>query len=86
MPERCETDVPAILRPLLTCKRTFALLEPSAQLALQPASTRASWHETRLRSFSPPYWGLCSHWSRQTSGAQVDEPGGSLYATPTLSR
>ena len=90
MPEPRETNVLAILRDVFISKTTLArrlaLLEPTIKLALRLARIRASLHETRLRSFSQPYRGLCSHGSRQTSGAQVDEPGGPLYATPSLSR
>jgi hypothetical protein len=83
MTEPCETDV---RRNLFTSKRTSALLEPTTQLARMLTGRRASLLKTRLRSFSQPELGLCSHGSRQTSGEPVDEPGGSLYATPPLSR
>ena len=89
MPEPGETDVLAILRDIFLSKSTLArqlaLLESTIKLVRVFAGWRASLHETRLRSFSQPYRGLCSHCSKQTAGAQVDEPGGTFYATSPLS-
>ena len=90
MPEPDETDVLAILHDLFTSKTTLArwlaLLEPPTKLARMLADGGASLYETRLRSIGMPHGGLCSHCSRETSGAQLDEPGGTLYATPSLPR
>jgi hypothetical protein len=61
-------------------------LEPTTKLAQMLGGCRASLHEILLRNSDMPYGGLFSHGSRETSGVQVDEPGGTLYATPTVSR
>jgi hypothetical protein len=89
MPEPGETDVLAILRDLFTSKTTLArrlaLLKLTTQLARVLGGFGASWHETCSCSAEAPHGGLCSHGSRETCGVQVDEPGGSLYATSPLS-
>jgi hypothetical protein len=90
MPEPGETDVLAILHDLFTCKTTLAqrlaLLKLTTKLARMLSSGGVSLHETRSCSADAPHGGLFSHGSRETSGVHVDEPGGTLYATPTVSR
>jgi hypothetical protein len=87
MPESPETDVLAIFRHLLMRKRTLALLEPTTtQLVRMLAGFGPNWHETHAHSFDQPYREVSSQCSRQTCGAQRDEPGGILYATLSLSR
>ena len=86
MPEPGEMNGLAIRRDFLTSKSMLALLEPKIRLARMLAGCGASLHETRSCSADAPHGGLFSHGSRETSGAQVDEPGGTLYATPPVSR
>jgi hypothetical protein len=85
MPEPRETGVLAIRCYFFTSKSMHAPPEPTTKLARVFAGWRASLLETGLRSFSQPDRGFCSLGSKQTSGAQLDEPGGTLYATPSLS-
>jgi hypothetical protein len=84
------TKVLTLLRDLFTSKTTLAwrlaLLEPTTQLARMLAGYGTSWHEICSRSTGMPHGGLCSHCSREASRAQADEPGGTLHATPTVSR
>jgi hypothetical protein len=90
MTEPLETDMLATLRDIFLSKSTLArqlaLLEPTTKLARMLGGCGASCIETRSCSSDVPHGGSSAHCSRQTSGAQADEPGGFLYATSPLSR
>ena len=87
--QRLDTTALSLLRGVLSSEMRLvgllAPLEPTNKLARVLAGGGASFIETSSCSSDMPHEGLFPHCSRGTSGAQVDKPGGTLYATPPLS-
>jgi hypothetical protein len=85
MPEsqRLDIAVLSVLRDALNSGSLLSLLEPTRKLAQLLTGTGASSSETHLSSLGMPP-GLSTHWSRQTSGAQVTHTGGFRDATPSV--